>query len=294
MLAAHRRWRLWVPAVMAAGAAVVDAITLGAHVTLVGYANYVLVWGSIYQWGFAWRDGTLTRSRWRPWALAGLGAVMLAGLLAWGPFPVDMIGAGERIGNTTPPSIALLSYAAAQAGLVIAAEPLARRFLARPRRQRAVAWLNASVMPAYLWHMVPVLLVSVALYPSSIFPQPLTGSAGWWECRPAWLATLAVTLIVLLAVLGWLLRPLLRLPSGLGPARTWSPAVLVAGLAATMYALTRIAISGIAPGGTLPATVLALLAAGIVLTLLSGGEGPREPRPAAPAPGPARQAVGAV
>lgn len=25
------------------------------------------------------------------------------------PFPIDMIGAGERVGNTTPPSIALLS-----------------------------------------------------------------------------------------------------------------------------------------------------------------------------------------
>lgn len=34
-----------------------------------GYASYLLVWGSIHQWGFAWADGTLTlpggaRGRW--------------------------------------------------------------------------------------------------------------------------------------------------------------------------------------------------------------------------------------
>jgi hypothetical protein len=34
-----------------------------------------------------------------------------------------MIGAGERMGNTTPPSIAVPAFAAAQAGLLLAAEP---------------------------------------------------------------------------------------------------------------------------------------------------------------------------
>ena len=113
MLAAHRRWGLAVPAVMAAAAALVDAGVIGPHLHLIGYANYLLVWGAMHQWGFAWQDGTLTRRRWRPAAMAAGGAALLAGLLTWGPFPVDMIGAGERIGNTTPPSIALLAFAAA-------------------------------------------------------------------------------------------------------------------------------------------------------------------------------------
>jgi hypothetical protein len=80
----------------------------------------------------------------------------VASLTGWGPFPVDMIGAGERVGNTNPPSIALLAYAAAQTGLVLAAAPALSRFLARPRWWRLVTRLNPAVMLVYLWHMVPV------------------------------------------------------------------------------------------------------------------------------------------
>jgi hypothetical protein len=69
--------------------------------------------GSIHQWGFAWADGTLTRARWRPYALAAGGAALLAGLVTSRAFQADMVGSG----NINPPSIALLAYAAAQAGL---------------------------------------------------------------------------------------------------------------------------------------------------------------------------------
>jgi len=63
MLSAHRRWGLAVPAVMAAAAAAVDVGVIGARLPLIGYANYLLVWGAMHQWGFAWQDGTLTRAR---------------------------------------------------------------------------------------------------------------------------------------------------------------------------------------------------------------------------------------
>ena len=148
MLAAYRRWGLAVPAVMAVGAAAVDVGVVGGGMHVVGYANYLLVWGSIYVWGFAWRDGTLTRPRWRPYALAVAGAGALAGLVTWGPFPVDMIGAGERVANTSPPSIALLAYAAAQTGLVLAAAPAVSRLLARPRWWQPVSRLDPAVMLA--------------------------------------------------------------------------------------------------------------------------------------------------
>ncbi len=270
MLSAHRRWGLRVPACLAVAAAAVDVAVVGAHVQLLGYANYFLVWGSMFQLGFAWQDGTLTRSRPRPLILAAAGAATLAALLAWSPFPVDMIGAGQRISNTDPPSVALLAYAAAQAGLVIAAEPLAARLLGHPGGRRAIERLNAGALPAYLWHLVPVVLVAVALYPAGVLPSAVPGSAQWWESRPAWIAALAVTLIAAIAALNWLQRPLVLLPSGLGPVGAWSPALLATGLAATMYALTRLAISGFAPGGTPPGLVLTAFGAGLALTLLSG------------------------
>ncbi len=81
MLTAHQRWGLAVPAVMAAATAAVDLGVIGARLPLIGYANYLLVWGSMHQWGFAWRDGILTRARWRPYALAAGGAALLGALL---------------------------------------------------------------------------------------------------------------------------------------------------------------------------------------------------------------------
>ena len=105
-------------------------------------------------------------------------------------------------------------------------------------------------MLVYLWHMVPVVIVAIAFYPTGVLPQPAIGSAEWWELRPAWIALLAMVLIPLIAGLVRLHRPLLAvLPTGLTPARPWSAAVLVAGLAAAGYGLTSLAIGGFAPGG---------------------------------------------
>ena len=293
MLAAYRRWGPAVPVAMALGAAAVDLGVVGYHVKVVGYANYLLVWGSMYVWGFAWQDGTLTRPRWRPYALAAAGAAALVLLVGLGPFPIDMIGAGEKVGNTTPPSIALLACAAAQVGLVLAAAPAVSQLLTRPRWWRPVTWVSPAVMLVYLWHMVPLVIVAIALYPTGVMPQPAIGSAEWWELRPAWIALLAAVLIPLIACLVRLHRPLLRvLPTGLAPVRPWSPAVLVAGLAAAGFGLTRLAIGGFAPGGKLSPITLIPYACGLLLILLSGPPSPqRGPVPArARSPAPAGEA----
>ena len=257
LLAAHRRWGLVVPAVMAAATALVDKGVVGAHWHVLGYANYLLVWGSIHQWGFAWQDRTLTRARWRPYALAAGGAALLAGLLASRRYMVDMVGSG----NTNPPSIALLAFAAAQCGLVIAAEPAAARLLARPRLWRRVRRLNATTMTVYLWHFVPVLIIAVAFYPTRVMPQPAIGTAQWWELRLAWFALLTVVLVPLVMAVMWAERPMRRLPAGIGPSGPWSPVLLLVGLAASMFGLARLAIAGFAPGGHLPGIALAACAA---------------------------------
>jgi Acyltransferase family len=276
LLAAHRRWGLVVPLAMAAAAALVNAATKGPHLHVIGYANYLFVWGSIHQWGFSWLDGTLTRDRRRPLAMFSVGVVLLACLLAWGRFQVDMVGAG----NTNPPSVALLAYALAQAGLALALEPVVSRLLATGRRPwRGVQRLNATVMNVYLWHFVPAVTVAIAFYPTGLLPQPAIGTAEWWWLRLAWWALLTVVLVPLVLAVTRAERLLLRLPAGLGPAGPWSPAILLAGLAAVSFGLARLAIGGLAPGGRPPGWVLVSCAAGLIAILCTGrppGQAPPE------------------
>ncbi|PJN26164.1 acyltransferase [Kitasatospora sp. CB02891] len=267
--AAHTRWGLAVPAAMAVGAALVDVAILGPRLPLVGFANYLLVWGAMHQWGFAWHDGSLTRGR-RPLGLALAGALLLVGLLTWGPFPVDMVGAGLHAGNTTPPSIALLAFAAAQCGLLLAAEPAGRRLLAAAPRRDRLARLNRAAMTVYLWHPVPVLLVAVTLYPVGLAPQPSVGSWQWFALRPAWFAVLTALLVALVAVLQRVQRPLLTLTARSAPGTNRSPALLLGGLAAVLPALAWLAVNGFAPSGRPAALALAAFACGFALVLRSG------------------------
>jgi acyltransferase-like protein len=270
LLAAHHRWGFAVPVAMAVGACAVDAIVITLHPPVVGFANYLLVWGCMHQWGFAWHDGTLRTPRWRPAALAAAGSALLAILVGWGPFPIDMIGTGQRIGNTTPPSVALLAFAATQTGLLLLAQPMATRLLGHPKPWRLVSRLNTTVMTVYLWQMAPVILVAVACYPTGLLPQPPTGTASWWALRPAWLALLTAVLVPLTWALMWVQRPLRRLPTGVGRSGRYSPLLLALGIAAAMVAVARLAVAGFAPTGELPLPVLAAYAAGLAAILLAG------------------------
>jgi len=282
LLTAQRRWGLVVPLLMAAAAAVVNIAVAGPHMHAVGYANYLFVWGSVQQWGFAWHDGLLNR-RWRPLAMVAAGAALLAILLACAHSKVDMVGSG----NTNPPSVALLAYALAQAGLIVAAERAAMRLLSRPAMWRRVQRLNATVMTVYLWHFVPVIVVAIACYPTGVLPQPPIGSAQWWALRPVWFGLLTVVLVPLTMAVMRAERPLLRLPGGVGPLGPWSPAILLAGLAAVMAGLARLAIAGFAPAGRVPALVLAACATGLVAVFCTGHApvigGQTRPRPSAAA-----------
>jgi hypothetical protein len=156
---------------------------------------------------------------------AGAASQNPACLLTWGVFNVDMIGAG----NTNPPSIALLGYAAAQAGLLLAAEAVLSRRLARPGLWRRVRCLNATAMTVYLWHFVPTIVIAVACYPTGVLAQPAIGTARCWELRPAWFAPLTAVLVPLVKAVRPAQRPPPWLSGGRGPSRPWSPALLLAG-----------------------------------------------------------------
>jgi hypothetical protein len=251
---------------MAAASGLVDIGVTGHHVHAIGYLNYLFVWGSIHQWGFFWQDRSLTSQKWHLYALIGGGGALLAGLVTSRSFEPDMVGSG----NTNPPSIALLAYAAVQAGLVLLAEPWASRLLSSDPRWAPVRRLNAVVMNVYLWHFVPAIVIAVAFYPTGLLPQPHVGSREWFALRLLWWTLLTVVLAVLVVSVTLLERPMIRLPAGLGRPGPWSPLLLLAGIVVSSVSLIRLAIAGFAPDGRPPGLVLAGFAVGLLVTLLTG------------------------
>lgn len=270
--AAHQRWGLRVPAAMVVLAVVIDAGVVGLHWPLVGGVNYLLVWGTFHQLGFAWQDGSLV-ARVRPAMLAGGAALVLIGLIWAGPYPVSMIGApGARIQNASPPSSALLAFGIAQCGVALACEPRVTRWLAQHARSRArIATAGALTMPVYLWHMVPVVIVIEAGY-RQLIGLPAIGSSDWWYQRVVWIFVLGVALAAVLAVLAGLSRASHRHrpPVDGGSASPDRPpphvliGLLLLGVVAAAAGIGQLAASGFAPHGHLAAAPLAELVLGLI------------------------------
>lgn len=269
-VAAHRRWGLWVPAVMVVVVAALDLASIGAHLPYTGWPNYLLVWAVLYQLGIAWHGGLLPARRTLP--LAGGCAVALALLVTIGGYPVSMIGVpGAAVNNTGPPNLALLALGGAQAGLVLAAAPAVDRVLESARAGRVLTVANDNVMALYLWHMMPVVVVALAGYPTGLLPQPALGSAAWWLFRLEWVAMLAVVAAVELALL-WSGRRLFSasLPTFAVAVPPWvGAASLYAGTLAVAVTMTVFATLGFAPGGHFPVAAGAGFGIGVALVALT-------------------------
>lgn len=198
--AAWQRWGWWSVVAPAAAAAVVDLTRFGADVGWIGWANFLFVWGAVHQAGYGWSHWARPDiGRW----LAPAGLVALALLVAFGPYPISMIGLDDQaVNNTTPPTVVLLALAAMQAGFVGIATPWLRRRLAYGRVWTGVVLAGGMAMSWYTWHLTVMVLVTGAdLLAGGILlaPEPLTAS--WWASRPVWIAVLAVaTLPIVLAV----------------------------------------------------------------------------------------------
>jgi surface polysaccharide O-acyltransferase-like enzyme len=275
-VAAHRRWGLLVPAVLAGAVVVVDGAARVAHLPALETANYVLCWGAIYQAGICWRGGALSGRR--PWLIAAAGAVVLAILLGLRWYPVSMVGSpGATEQNNFPPTTALLAYAAVQVALLIAAAPTVTRWIRGSRWQRPLAVANKNVMAVYLWQMVPVVVVALAGYPTGLLPQPEVGTGGWWLFRLVWLLILALVMTVQVTLL-WLGRSIFNrpLPAIVIPLPRWSaPGLLIAGVAMATFVLWRLAVEGFAPKGQFPVIYAVLyLAAVVLLSLLPSQQHP--------------------
>ena len=269
-VAALDRWGLWAPALLALCVIATDVATIAGRVPYVMWLNYLFCWGTLYLLGIAWQRGLLDRNR--AIALAAVSAVALALLITVGPFPVSMISVtGQSIQNSSPPSVAMLAFACVQTGLAVLLGPALNRLLRGARTQRVLSVANTNVMALYLWHMVPVVIVAVLVYPSGLMPQPEENTVKWWLVRFLWVAILAVVTAGEMMLLFWLRRifaaplPAIRV--------SWSPAVtavtMLLGVAMTAYGITFVSAGGFAPGGHFPWHSMLIFVAGAVLVSLT-------------------------
>jgi surface polysaccharide O-acyltransferase-like enzyme len=267
-IAAQQRWGLLVPAALASGLVAVDIAALAGHVPYLNWLNYLLCWGLLYQIGIAWQSGYL----------AGIRAVLLAAgsacalwLLIWlGPYPISMIGVpGQAVQNTEPPSVAMLAFGCAQAGLAIFVAPAVNSVLRSVAVQRVLSRANANVMALYLWHMIPVVIVAVTAYPAGLLPQPDEGGVQWWLARLEWVAILSVVTAVELALLRWGRRFFAaQLPGVDVPRGRWAEPVMLAGALMASYGFALLAAEGFAPDGHFPWLTAVIFAVGVFLVAL--------------------------
>ncbi len=276
-IAAQRHWGLWVLVLLAVGAAAVDAASVGAHLPYLGWLNYLLCWGALYQLGIAWHAGLLAGHR-SVLVTAG-SAAALALLIGLGPYPVSMIGVpGQTIDNTTPPSVALLAFGYAQAGLVMTLAPALNRALRSGPIQRVLSVANSNVMALYLWHMIPVVIVAVVGYPTGLLAQPIEGTADWWLARLQWVVVLSLVTAVEMLVLWWR-RGFFGAPLptvGIPLTERWTEPVMLAGAAMATYGLAYVAAQGFAPEGHFPWLTGLVFTVGLVLVALRPAKGQPE------------------
>ncbi|WAL64746.1 acyltransferase [Amycolatopsis cynarae] len=203
MIAAHRRWGLAVPAVLTALAALVDFARFDGW-GLLGYANAVFVWLAVHQLGFHYVEGRLGSLRPRRAALlavAGFGVT--AALVAFGPYPMSMIGMpGAAVSNMSPPTVVLVSLAVGQIGLVVALRSRLCALAARPTAGAALRWIGARFMTVYLWHMPALVVVAGISVVGFGYATPAPGTLRWLAAAPVWLAATGLVLSVLLRLFG--------------------------------------------------------------------------------------------
>jgi fucose 4-O-acetylase-like acetyltransferase len=207
MVRLHRRFRLWVPATLAAVAAAVDALRFAAGLEQVGYLNLLVVWTLVQQAGFFYADGTLGRLSGR--ALAGLAAAGLGGLVVLtgtGLYPPSMVGLPGEKSNMTPPTVCIVALTVWQVALVMLARGRVSAWLARRGPWTLVVATGSLAMTLYLWHITAmVALYGVVLAAGG--PLPVPGTGAWWATRPVWLALLAAVLTPMALALARFERP---------------------------------------------------------------------------------------
>ena len=241
-------------------AAVADALSIAGGITWVGFLNYVFVWGTVHQLGYAWLDDSFIQRSVR-WLLTLVGLAVTIALVTLGPYPVAMVGLDTaEVTNSYPPRVTLTFLAMFQAGLVLVAEPLLSSWMARLRAWTGVVLISSRIMTLYLWHLTAmVIVIGLALLVDGFGFGVVPLSWEWWVTRPLWFGTLAIPTLVLIAVFGRYERPGKdQRPS---PA-VWRPVLAVIAVCAGLGLLAAI---GIADEDGLNGLVLSLPILGVVV-----------------------------
>ena len=261
--AALRLWERtgwWSIALGTALAGLADLISIGGDIVWGGFLNYVFVWGTVHQVGYAWVDGKLKGSG-RRLSLGAIGLAATLVLVAAGPYPVAMVGLDTaQVTNSYPPRVTLILLGFFQAGLVLVLESKLHRWMSRIGAWTAVVAVGARIMSLYLWHLTAmVVVIGLALVVDGwgFGIEPLSGT--WWVTRPLWFLILAVPTLGLIAVFGRYERPE-RDPRA--PPPWWRPVIAVAMVCAGLGLLAAI---GIADADGLNGLVLSLPVIGVVL-----------------------------
>jgi fucose 4-O-acetylase-like acetyltransferase len=219
-VALHRRFRWRVPALLAAGAVVADAVGFAGGHPGVRYLNVVFVFLLPHQLGHFYGDGTAVR--WSRRALVAVMAASLAALVAltnpwlvrfagarrfdWfggiGHYPRSLLGTDiEAVSNAYPPTLCFLLAGCWLIALALLLRPAITRWLQRPAAWRLTIAANARIMSLFLWHMTAYLAAVVALSPLGLGHETQP-SARWWLERPVWIAVPAAVLAALVAAFG--------------------------------------------------------------------------------------------
>ncbi|MFE6700211.1 acyltransferase [Streptomyces sp. NPDC057718] len=245
LLRLHERYGWGAFAGLAGAAVAVDVLRFAAGVPYVEFLNFAFVWLAVHQLGFLRADGRI-RLR-RAALLAGGGLIAATALVAFGPYPLSMVGMpGEKVSNMAPPTLALLAHGLWLVGAVELLRAPAARLLERPRVWRTVVAANGVAMTAFLWHLTAMFGVYGALLALDVeLPEP--ASAAWWTQVPLRLALAAALTAGLVAAFRTFERPAATAPAqGHGPLAALGVTLCLLGV----LGLSMVGFNGLLDGRT--------------------------------------------
>jgi fucose 4-O-acetylase-like acetyltransferase len=234
-------------------AGLMDLLSIGLGITFAGYLNYIFVWGTVHSLGYAWADSKLGGVAHRLVASAA-GLAVAVVLVILGPYPVAMVGLDTTgVTNSQPPKVTLVALAVFQAGLILALEGPARKWLARERVWANVVLVNGRIMTIYLWHLTGMItLIGAALLLDGFGLRIPVNTSEWWLTRPLWMAALVAITIPFILVFGRYERPN---PDNRPAPPAWRP---IAAVVFTCAGLGLLAYAGVSDEKGLNGLTLAL------------------------------------